>query len=216
MIYTLVLAAGSSTRLGGHPKALLTTTTGKTFVQQIAETAKAAGSGGVFVVIGAPHADQVKKRLPPGVGTCTNPRPDRGMLSSIETGLQTLPQNASGVLVWPVDHPMVSVETVRAILNAAPSKIIIPMHGGKGGHPVRIPRSKFGEIGRLDAEIGLRHLFELAPDSVHRLEVNDANIHVDVDTRTDYDKLRSAHLPGAAAAPAAAATEESPAKKPKK
>ena len=130
MIYTLVLAAGSSTRLGGHPKALLTTTTGKTFVQQIADTAKAAGSGGVYVVIGAPHGDQIKKRLPPGVGSCVNPRPDRGMLSSIEVGLQSLPQNVSAVLVWPVDVPMVSVETVRAIMTAAPGKIVTPICNG--------------------------------------------------------------------------------------
>ena len=191
MIYTLVLAAGSSTRLGGHPKALLTTTTGKTFVQQIAETAKAAGSGGVYVVIGAPHGDPIKKRLPPGVGTCTNPRPDRGMLSSIESGLQSLPQNASGVLIWPVDHPLVHVDTVRAILSAAPSKIIVPIHNGKGGHPVRIPRARFGDISSLSPDVGLRQLFELHADKVERLNVDDEGIHVDVDTQADYDKLRS-------------------------
>ncbi len=200
MIYTLVLAAGSSTRLGGHPKALLTTTTGKTFVQQIADTAKAAGSGGVYVVIGAPHGDQIKKRLPPGVGSCVNPRPDRGMLSSIEVGLQSLPQNVSAVLVWPVDVPMVSIETVRAIMTAAPGKIVTPICNGKGGHPIRIPRARFGDVSALDPEIGLRQIFEKHADKVERLNVTDDGVLVDVDTQADYDKLRAAHLPDEPAA----------------
>lgn len=217
MIYTLVLAAGSSTRLGGSPKALLPTTTGKTFVQQIADTAKAAGSGGVYVVIGAPHGDQIKKRLPPGVGTCVNPRPDRGMLSSIETGLQSLPANATAVLVWPVDHPEVRVETVRAILNASPGKIVAPIvtKAGKGGHPIRIPRSLFGEVSNLDPEVGLRQLLEKFADKVERLPIDDDGLLIDIDTQADYDKLRSTHIAPAAAAPVAPTADEPPAKKKK-
>ncbi|HZS41987.1 MAG TPA: nucleotidyltransferase family protein [Polyangia bacterium] len=191
MIYAVVLAAGASTRMAAHgPKALLRGPDGRTFVTRVVETARAAGAGGVVVVVGPPHGDAIKRALPTGAVAVVNPRPERGMLSSVQAGVRELPAATSAVLIWPVDVPYVEVETARAILAAAPGKLVIPQHGAgekkRGGHPVRVPRARFAELMALDPEAGLKALVDAKPANVERLTVADKQILVDIDTPEDF------------------------------
>jgi CTP:molybdopterin cytidylyltransferase MocA len=192
MMYAVVLAAGASERMGGQPKALLRTSDGRSYVQRIADAAKSGGAQGVVVVIGTPHGDKIKKALPAGVAPTTNPMPERGMLSSVQVGIAALAPKATGALVWPVDTPYVKPETVRAILDAAPGKVVVPMHGGKGGHPVRIPRTRFGELAALAPDATLKALIDARPDLVERLEVNDPGVLTDIDTPDDHERALGA------------------------
>ena len=186
MIYAVVLAAGASTRMAERgPKALLRGPDGRSFVQRIADTARAAGASGVLVVVGPPHGDAIKRALPPGAVAVANPRPERGMLSSVQAGIQALPERARAALVWPVDIPYVEVATVRALLAAAPGKLVIPVHDKKGGHPIRIPRERFAELQALTPEGGLKALVDARPAGVERLAVQDKNVLVDIDTPDD-------------------------------
>ena len=189
MIWAVVLAAGSSTRMG-EAKALLRTKDGKRFVDAIAATARAGGCSGVVVVVGPPHGEAIRASLPVGVGAAWNPLPDRGMLSSVQTGIAALPPGASAALVWPVDIPYVAAPTVRAILDAAPGRIVVPVHNKRGGHPVRIPRRWFGDLAALDAAHGLKALLDAQAKEVDRLSVADKAILVDVDTPEDYARTR--------------------------
>jgi molybdenum cofactor cytidylyltransferase len=196
MIYAVVLAGGASTRMAavGGPKALLRAADGRTFVARIAETARAAGAGGVVVVVGPPHGDAIKRALPPGAGAVVNPRPERGMLSSVQAAVRELPPATSAALVWPVDVPYVDAATVRAILAAAPGKLVIPQHGAgekkRGGHPIRVPRARFAELLALEPELGLKALVDAKPSNVERLTVADAQILVDIDTPEDLARRR--------------------------
>jgi molybdenum cofactor cytidylyltransferase len=189
MICALVLAAGASTRMG-TAKALLRGRDGRTFVQAIADTARAGGCGAVMVVVGPPHGEAIRRALPAGTAAAVNPRPERGMLSSVQVGLAALPATASAALVWPVDVPLVRAETVRAILSAAPGRIVVPVYQRKGGHPVRLPRRLFATVAGLDLEGGLRGLFHARPNDVERLAVADGAVLVDFDTPADYAGVR--------------------------
>jgi molybdenum cofactor cytidylyltransferase len=208
MIYAVVLAAGASERMGGQPKALLRTPEGRSYLQSITDAAKAGGASGVVVVVGPPHGDKIRKSLPAGVAPTINPKPDRGMLSSVQAGIAALPYNALGALVWPVDIPYVRPETVRALLASAGNKIVIPTHKGQGGHPVRIPRARFGELASLDPDAGLKALIDARPDQVERMEVEDRGVLVDVDTPEDHERGLSTPAPAAAVA-----EKKAPAKK---
>lgn len=193
MIYAVVLAAGASSRMGdAGPKALVRLPDGPTFVQRIADTARAGGCAGVVVVLGPPHGDRIRAALPPGIATAFNPRPERGMLSSVQAGIAALPANATQALVWPVDIPFVRPETVRAILAAAPGQgqLVIPRSGKRGGHPMRIPRSRFGELAALDPDEGLKGLIDAAPDRVTHLSVDDPGVLKDVDTPADLPQRK--------------------------
>jgi molybdenum cofactor cytidylyltransferase len=188
VIVALVLAAGASSRMG-RPKALLWAGEGRTFVQTIAERAIVGGAKGVVVVTGPPHGEAIRRALPIGVSSVVNPRPERGMLSSVQSGVAQLAAGASGVLIWPVDTPYVSPASVRAIIQAAPGKLVIPTCRGKGGHPLRVPRSRFGELCALDPELGLRALTNARPDEVVRLELDDQGLVNDVDTPEDLARV---------------------------
>jgi molybdenum cofactor cytidylyltransferase len=188
MIWALVLAAGASTRMG-EAKALLRGRDGRSFVQSIADAARAGGCGGVTVVVGPPHGEAIRRALPAGAGATLNPRPERGMLSSVQAGLAALPAAATAALVWPVDVPLVRAETVRAILAAAPGKIVVPTHAGKGGHPLRLPRRCFADALALALDGGLRALLAARAGDVARLPVDDPAVLVDFDTRDDLVRL---------------------------
>jgi molybdenum cofactor cytidylyltransferase len=190
VIWAVVLAAGSSTRMG-EAKALLRTRDGGRFVDAIVATARAGGCGGVVVVVGPPHGEAIRGALPVGAGAAWNPKPERGMLSSVQAGLAALPSGASAALVWPVDIPYVAAATVRAILDAAPGRIVVPVHGKRGGHPLRIPRRWFGEVAALDPERGLKALLDAHAAEVERLAVADKAVLVDVDTPEDYARTRA-------------------------
>jgi molybdenum cofactor cytidylyltransferase len=187
VIWAVVLAAGASTRMG-EPKALLRGRNGGSFVHNIADSARSGGCGGVLVVVGPPHGDAIRRALPAGVGTTANARPERGMLSSVQAGLQALPAAATAALVWPVDVPLVEPASVRAILAAAPGKIIVPTHNNHGGHPLRLPRRLFGAVAALDPDVGLRALLQSHAAEVVRLALPDPHLLVDVDTRADYTR----------------------------
>ncbi len=187
MIYAVVLAAGASTRMAGAgPKALLRGPDGRTFVQRIVDGARAAGAGGVLVVVGPPHGDAIRRALPAGAGAVVNPRPERGMLSSVQAGVNALPRTTQSVLIWPVDVPYVADATLRAIAAAAPGKIVVPTVKGKGGHPIRIPRARFADVMALDLEAGLKALLDARPNDVERLAVTDKAVLVDIDTPEDH------------------------------
>jgi molybdenum cofactor cytidylyltransferase len=190
VIWAVVLAAGGSTRMG-RPKALLQVGDGRSFVQAIADAACDGGCGGVVIVVGSPHGDELRQALPAGASSIVNAQPERGMLSSVQAGVAALPAAATGALVWPVDVPLVEPETVRAILSVAPDRIVVPAHGQRGGHPVRIPRRLFGAVAALDPARGLRALLETHATEVERLGVNDRGVLVDFDTPEDYARVRS-------------------------
>jgi molybdenum cofactor cytidylyltransferase len=183
----VVLAAGASSRMG-EPKALVRAPDGRRFLDAIVETARAAGVGPLVVVLGPPHAALIEPSVPAGVLVAHNPRPERGMLSSVQAGVAALPR-VDATLMWPVDIPAVEVDTVRALLEGAPGSIVIPVHAGRGGHPLRIPSSRFAELQALDPSLGLRALMQSRPEAVLRREVDDSKVLVDVDTPEALSRL---------------------------
>ncbi len=187
MIYAVVLSAGASTRIGSA-KALLRLADGKTFLQTICEQARAAGVARVLVVTAAPHGEEIRKSLPTNTQSAINPHPERGMLSSVQVAVRELPHDARGMLVWPVDTPLVARETVQTILGAASEKIVVPEFAGRGGHPIYVPKNRFTELLALDHTQSLKSLM-IDRAQVARIAVDDKNILLDVDTLTDLTVL---------------------------
>lgn len=193
MITAVVLAAGASTRMG-EPKALLRTPDGKRYVEAIAEAARAAGCDHVVVVLGPPHGDAIRAALTGGAPTGTAPttiawnaHPEQGMLSSVQAALRVV---AGDALVWPVDIPFVAVATVRTLVMHD-GTIVVPVHNGRGGHPLRLAQAHFAEVMTLDPSKGLKALLEAHADQVTRLPVDDGAVLVDVDTPDDYARTRA-------------------------
>jgi molybdenum cofactor cytidylyltransferase len=177
VIGAVVLAAGGSSRMGS-PKALLTTAAGTTFA-----TLRDAGVDAVRVVA-APGAFPVEDPV-------TNPDPSRGMLSSVQCGLRALPEGCDAILVWPVDHPLVTSSTVAAMIaafRADDPPIVVPVHGGRRGHPVLFASRVVPELLSADPGIGARRVVHAHSDRLE-LPVADPGILDDIDTPDDYRRV---------------------------
>ena len=118
IIGTIILAAGSSSRLG-QPKQLLVHK-GKTLVRRITDMALALQKGPVTVVLGANRhavADELAS-LP--ITLIDNPRYEEGLSSSLKMGLAGLfvTQNKiDAVLVLLTDQPHVSPELLLHLIE---------------------------------------------------------------------------------------------------
>ncbi|MFO0573970.1 MAG: nucleotidyltransferase family protein [Polyangia bacterium] len=189
----LVLAAGASTRMGtGAAKALIELG-GVRMLDRVLSSLEAVGVE-PLVVIGPPHGAAIRAALPASVRTAWNPRPERGMLSSVQTGLgELVAAPVMGALIWPVDVPLVQAVTVRRLLQAAQAegagRPVLPTHAGRGGHPLWLPACRFADVLALPEGATLRELRARHPEL--RLEVTDAAVLRDLDTPADLAAARA-------------------------
>ncbi len=187
----IILAAGASSRMG-KPKATLRYR-GGTFLNGLVGL-YSRFCDPVIAVLGY-HADAVRESIDPSqrVIAAANPAPERGMLSSLQCGLRALPPGLDGFLFTPVDLPAVSEGTVRTLLDrfraSGASRICIPVHTGRNGHPVVCPNSLAAEFLDLDTGGSPKSVIAANEARVDRIPVDDAGAVNDIDTPRDYEEL---------------------------
>ena len=145
-IAAIILSAGEGRRAGG-PKAFLPID-GTCFLARIAGTLAAAGLEPVVAVVRAQDLDAARACAPSAV-FAVNPRPERGMLSSVRTGIDATGAR-DGYCIIPVDHPLVQVETVRTLAAAFAARddaVVRPVHGGRGHSGHHPPGVRAGPCG---------------------------------------------------------------------
>lgn len=182
----IVPAAGRAERFGGGK--LLADIRGEPLLQH---TLRSLLDGGVerAVVVVAPGAvfSGVALMADSRVVAIENPDPSRGMFSSIQTAFAYTP--GSPMLVLPADMPFLRPETVQAVLDAGrrETRVVIPLHRGRRGHPIAIPGRYRVSLSRADPNGSLRDaLLSLAADIV-TIDVDDEGVLRDVDVRGDLD-----------------------------
>ena len=199
-VIPLILAAGRGERMGG-PKALLPLG-GMSALERVLATAAAAGLGPAVVVLGfaaeeaAPLLTAHYTRtphLPPPIAV-RNPAPERGQTSSVQVGLAAVPGAAEAVALWPVDHPLVQVDDVAALLAEARAHpectIVLPSHASRAGHPALLRRQLFPAILALAPETPLRDFVRTeCPRTAFVVRPTDA-VLVDLDTPADLAAAR--------------------------
>ena len=111
------------------------------------------------------------------------------MAESVRIGLRVIDDSSTGVLICLSDHPLVSPETLRVLINSHsedPGKIIIPMYTGKRGHPSLFPVHAIKEI---FGGLNLRDVINKTPGRLKHIDVEDEGILLDMDTIEDYKKI---------------------------
>ena len=191
MIAGLILAAGESSRMG-QDKALLIYQ-GRTFLETIVATLHKAGIERVAAVLGH-HAEQILQAVKlEGVETVINRDYIRGQTSSLQAGLRALESpSLEAIMLCLVDHPLVSVETVRALIASFRERgthVVIPIFRNQRGHPVVISRTLFEELLRLSPDEGADTVIRKYRDATQFVEVDDQGILLDVDDSEAYRRL---------------------------
>lgn len=158
MLAALILSAGASTRMG-KPKALLPYR-GGTFLEHLMEVTRHPRVGVTRVVLGA-GADDIRTiaKLPPSV-VVLNPDWEKGQLSSICAGVRSLAGiENDGVILCPVDHPLVSAALVSELISRfyeEQKAIVLPTYDGRRGHPAIFSSALYDELLAAPPDKGAR------------------------------------------------------------
>jgi molybdenum cofactor cytidylyltransferase len=157
MLAAVILSGGASRRMGS-PKALVSYQ-GASFLEHLLSVTRHPAIGARRVVLG-PDADAISEQvaLTPGE-VVVNEDWERGQLSSIHAALRSLPPGTDGMLLCPVDHPLVSAALVNNLIvtfleTRAP--VVLPTFEGRRGHPVIFAAAVYEELLRAPLETGAR------------------------------------------------------------
>lgn len=193
MVPGAILAAGLSTRMG-RSKALLPFGRSHpvTFLQQITESLQQAGIEDILV-IGRPEDQALMRsveRLSARTQFVSNPHYALGQLTSVVAAIHAVDHpGVQGLLVLPVDMPLVRVPTIEALLEAyarSRSSIVRPARRGRHGHPVIFDRSSFEALRRADPATGAKSVVHDPARAVLNVEVEDDGVLTDIDSVDDY------------------------------
>lgn len=145
----------------GQPKALVPFQ-GSTFVEHLIAATRQARVGITRVVLGAgAEGIRAQLKIDPGWIVVNGDWP-KGQLSSIHAAIRSLPVGATeGILVCPVDHPLISAQLVAALIAAFDSSgkmIVLPKFRGRRGHPVIFRADLYEELLAASTEVGARQV----------------------------------------------------------
>ena len=157
MLAAVILSGGESRRMGSQ-KALLPYQ-GRPFLQHLLEITKHPKIGVRRVVLGA-HAESIARAIPlEAEEIVINAEWEKGQLSSIQAGLRSLPPNTDGVLLCPIDHPLVSGILVAELIEkfySTRAPIVLPVYEGRRGHPVIFSAKVYDELLAASLDVGAR------------------------------------------------------------
>ena len=187
----VVLSGGESRRMG-TPKALIAYR-GRTFLENLIEVTRHPRVGVTRIVVGA-HADEIRKRFPAHASEIVvNALWSRGQLSSIQAAILTFPADTTdGVILCPVDHPIVSAHLVARLIeefDATGKAIALPVYRGRRGHPVIFRANLYQDLLRASPQLGARQVVWGHPEDVCELSTEEEGVVLNIN---DPDTLSRA------------------------
>ena len=178
MLAAVILAAGESRRMGS-PKALLPYR-GGTFLSHLVEITRHPKIGLTRVVVGA-HREEIERAAARPAGEVIfNPDWQQGQLSSIQPAVRALAQVITdGVLLCPVDHPLVTANLVSKLIEqfySSGKRIVVPKYAGRRGHPMIFSSQLYPELLAAPADVGARAVVWAHAGDVLEVPVEEAGV----------------------------------------
>lgn len=200
----IILAAGSSSRMGGGRHKLLLPLAGRPVLAHVIEAALASQARPIIVVLGH-HADEVRAQIAPyttqpGIILLENTGYTKGMSTSMRLGLEFLtsidisPGSSSpdSALIMLGDQPLITSQIINKLIQARHTtgkRIIAPLYDDKRGSPVLFDASLFPELLEVTGDEGGRSVLERHRQEVSTVEVGNAMANYDIDTWEAYQSV---------------------------
>jgi molybdenum cofactor cytidylyltransferase len=188
----LVLAAGTSSRLGTQTKQLLPWQD-TTMLGWVVRRVEASLLDEVVVVVGH-QAEEIRRQVAVHRARFVE-APDfhEGCTSSIRAGLEALHPQAEAVVLILGDQPGIERDTIAAVVEGwrhLPTPIVRVSYRGRSGHPMLFAKALFGQLKALHGDKGVWKLCDAHPEWLREVAV-DRPYPGDVNTWEDYTKLTS-------------------------
>lgn len=174
-----MLAAGEGRRLGLGPKAHVVLG-GETLLARVVRTCREAGLDRIWVVGSPTDAKMQAACTTLATRLVVNPEPELGMTSSVHVGLRAAQTDlVGGVLVFPVDHPLIRAGTLTSLIAALREDACVrPLRAGRHGHPILLGAAILPRLLALGPETPLR-------DSLQTIGAHGIDVPCDDDATLD-------------------------------
>ena len=196
MVSVIVLAAGSSRRMGGSNKLLLPWKN-STLIQHAVEVCMESCADEVLVVLGH-HSSRIKNALwSCSVQFVENHFYEQGMLTSIQAGIREASPESEGWIIFLSDQPRLSVSLLNRLIELfrmhhRPEKdlIVLPVCDGIRRNPVLFSRSFKERLLNHQGE-GAKKLVRTHDNCIVEIRAEPAEMFADVDTPDEYEILKT-------------------------
>jgi len=185
-VAAILLAAGSSRRMGKENKLLLPYQ-GRPMIQHQVEEIQKTSLTNFTVVLGH-EAEKIK--------TVFNANHLTGMTSSIQRGIAAVEEDVKGYMICLSDMPWVTAKDYDEILffflkniDKYPRLIVQPVYRQRRGHPVIFSSYYQKELLAHTAPEGCREIIRMNKKEVRHLDMENPNILKDIDTPGDYQVI---------------------------
>tara|TARA_Y100001934_G_C12362447_1_gene781511 strand:- start:1957 stop:2580 length:624 start_codon:yes stop_codon:yes gene_type:complete len=196
-VATVILTAGLSQRMG-YPKALLKMQ-GESLINIIVERAILAGSDNIIVVTadsneGFPFKknDAVREMDNLLLEHKNKIRLIKGKsqghpIDSLRYALAEI-SPTQALCLWPIDYPFADLPLLKklfSLVGKRDSHIVVPVAGGKRGHPVLFGKNLKNELLSPLADQGANRIVHRKPERVLEVISENTKIYLNLNTRDD-------------------------------
>jgi molybdenum cofactor cytidylyltransferase len=202
----IILAAGSSSRMGGGRHKLLLPLGGRPVLAHVIDAATASQARPILIVLGH-QADKVRTHIKPytthqDITLIENANYLQGMSTSLRMGVQILLSDnyrtastsyqVDSALIMLGDQPLITSRVIDMLITAYRTtgrSIVAPLYKGKRGSPVLFDESLFPELIEVTGDEGGRTVLERHRQEVELVEMGDVLANYDVDTWEAYQQV---------------------------
>lgn len=201
----IILAAGSSTRIGSGRYKLLLPLHNRPVLAHVLDAVLESQARPVALILGH-QAEQVRAHIAsyashPDLSIIENPDYLQGMSTSMRLGIQTLQTGdyrkslngeIDSALVLLGDQPLITaqdIDTLIATYRTTGKRIIAPLYEGKRGNPILFDASLFPELLEVTGDEGGRSVLERHRDEIATVEMGNPLANIDVDTWEAYQRV---------------------------
>ncbi|HVB73168.1 MAG TPA: nucleotidyltransferase family protein [Ktedonobacteraceae bacterium] len=201
----IILAAGSSSRMGGGRHKLLLPLHDRPVLAHALDAVLASQARPVVLVLGH-QAEQVRANIAayithPDLNIIENTDYLQGMSTSLRLGVQTLQSRSytklsngeiDSALVLLGDQPLITardIDTLIATYRMTGKRIVAPTYNGKRGNPILFDAGLFPELLEVTGDEGGRSVLERHRDDIATVEMGNPLANIDVDTWDAYQRV---------------------------
>ncbi len=198
----IILAAGSSSRMGGGRHKLLLPLHDRPVLAHVLDAVLASQARPIVLLLGH-QAKQVRAHIAsyathPDLNIIENTDYLQGMSTSMRLGIQTLQSydytkstesEIDSALVLLGDQPLITaqdIDTFIATYRTTGKRIVAPTYEGKRGNPILFDASLFPELLKVTGDEGGRSVLERHRDEIATVEMGNPLANIDVDTWDAY------------------------------